>query len=798
MPALRHILLFLACGTCLAVLPAARARGAEDVLAGTDRLTTTRPLDEWMVEGLRRDCLRQLAASPAHRSELWRPHLASRALLEARVAASRDRLRAIIGAMDQRRTCAASSSVAFELLTTLDESSVVARTPRVTVHRARWPVLEGVSAEGLLMVPEVVRAGVVALPDADWTPEMLCGLVDGLPESVRFVPLLAEAGCLVAVPTLISRSDEFSGHPEVTFTNQPHREFLYRQAYEVGRHVIGYEVQKTLAAVDLLEQSLRRTLSATRDQPLPIGVVGIGEGGLLALHAAAIDPRIQSCWISGHFQQRESVWQEPIYRNVWGLLTEFGDAELAGMIAPRRLVIEAAQGVIVSGPPMARTGRATVAAPGRIATCTPASVRAEIDRARSFFRVYEQEQQLALVVNGDQGDGAPGNDAALHAFTEGLRLGGRLTPPAQPWSPESRPRVEKSELPQVTRAREKRQFDELQSHVQSLLLRSHQVRDSRWRLNPVALDDWQRQQPQLRKWVHEELIGRVSRARSPFRPRSRLALETDRYVGYEIVIDVFDEVLAAGMLLIPKGLKDDEKRPVVVCQHGLEGTPLDTISREPKPFATYKAFSAELAQQGFVVYAPQNPYRGGDRFRVLQRMSNPLQRTLFSYIIAQHEQTLDWLSTLPFVDPHRLAFYGISYGGKTAMRVPPLVERYRLSICSGDFTDWPRTLASNNERFSYLFTSEYEVFEWNLAHVASYAELAQLMSPRPFMVEEGHRDGGQPSEWVAGEFGKVRRHYDQLGLGNRAVLEFFDGPHTIHGQGTFRFLHHFLDEPPSR
>lgn len=798
MSASRHLLLPLTCGTCLAVFSASWAVGAEDVLAGTNRLTSERPIDEWMVEGLQKFCLRELAASPARRSECWRPHLATRVLLEKHLPSSRERLQAMIGATDARLTSGPTPSAAFELLTTLDQTSVVARSPFVTVHRVRWPVLAGVTAEGLLLVPETVRAGVVALPDADWTPEMLCGLADGLPESVQFVRTLAEAGCLVAVPTLISRRDEFSGHPDVTFTNQPHREFLYRQAFEVGRHVIGYEVQKILAAVDLMEQSLRRTMSATKDQPLPIGVVGVGEGGLLTLYAAAIDPRIHSCWVIGHFQQRETVWQEPIYRNVWGLLTEFGDAELAGMIAPRRLVIEAAHAVNVPGPPLARAGRVSVAAPGRITTCHLDSVHAEVVRALTFYRLHEQEKQLTLVVNGDQGDGAPGNEAALRAFAEGLRLPGRLSSPAAAWWPQSRPRVEKNELLQSAYAREKRQLDELQTHVQSLLLRSHQVRDARWRLNPVAPEAWKGQQSQLRTWVHEELIGRVSLARSPLRPRSRRVLETDRYVGYEIVTDVFDEVIAAGVLLIPKGLKDAEKRPVIVCQHGLEGTPLDTISREPKPFATYKAFSEELVQQGFIVYAPQNPYRGGDRFRVLQRMSNPLQRSLFSYIIAQHEQTLDWLSSLPFVDPQRIAFYGISYGGKTAMRVPPLVERYRLSICSGDFTDWPRTLVSNNERFSYLFTSEYEVFEWNLAHVASYAELALLMTPRPFMVEEGHRDGGQPSEWAAGEFGKVRRHYDQLGLGDHAVLEFFDGPHTIHGQGTFRFLTHFLDEPAGR
>ena len=36
-------------------------------------------------------------------------------------------------------------------------------------------------------------------------------------------------------------------------TNQPHREWIYRQAYHMGRHVIGYEVQKVLAAVDWIE-----------------------------------------------------------------------------------------------------------------------------------------------------------------------------------------------------------------------------------------------------------------------------------------------------------------------------------------------------------------------------------------------------------------------------------------------------------------------------------------------------------------------------------------------------------------
>ena len=785
---------------CLVVclLLSGSSPAANPVLTGTTALTSEQPLDELMVAGLRRYCLREIQASRVQRSNLRNRDFSSVQAYVASVIPQQERLRTWIGGVDPRITSEPSGPHRFELISTLETSSIVARNERVSVHAVRWPVLDGVSAEGLLLVPAKPRAGVVALPDADWTPELFCGVQDGLPASVQFTRRLAEAGCLVAIPLLISRSDEHSGSPLVAYTNQPHREFIYRQAFEVGRHIIGYEVQKVLAAVDLLEQYGRRQPPATAGAEFPIGVAGVGEGGLLALHAAALDSRIRSCWVGGYFQERENLWQEPIYRNVWGLLTEFGDAELAGLIAPRRLVIESCRAVDVAGPPAVREGRRASAAPGKISTNRLPSVRAEFDRAVSSYRKLRRESDLVLAVSGPDGDGPAGTLAALRPFAEGLGIDLEAGGEPLAWNREALPEMNVQAARRAAGAREKRQFDELQIHTQNLLRRSHQVRDAKWRMKPQSLEEWERRRQPLRDEVHDELIGRLPGKLDPPQPRSRRILETDTYVGYEVMLDVVDDVIASGILLLPKNLAGGEQRPVVVCQHGLEGTPLDTISREAPGFGYYKAFSEELVKQGFIVYAPQNPYRGGDRFRELQRMSNPLKRSLFTYIIAQHEQTLDWLATLPQVDAKRIAFYGLSYGGKTAIRVPPLVDRYCLSICSGDFTDWPRTIASNEERFSYLFTSEYETPEWNLAHLASYAELAMLMAPRPFMVEEGHRDGGQPSEWVAGEFGKVRRHYDQLQIGDRAELEFFDGPHTIHGQGTYRFLRRHLHWPANR
>ena len=68
-------------------------------------------------------------------------------------------------------------------------------------------------------------------------------------------------------------------------------------------------MQKVLAAVDWFRQ--------TAGADAKIGVAGYGEGGLIAFYSAAVDQRIDSCLVSGYFDPREQVWEEPIYRNVW-------------------------------------------------------------------------------------------------------------------------------------------------------------------------------------------------------------------------------------------------------------------------------------------------------------------------------------------------------------------------------------------------------------------------------------------------------------------------------------------------
>jgi hypothetical protein len=116
----------------------------------------------------------------------------------------------------------------------------------------RWPVLAGVDAEGLLLEPTgTIAAQVIALPDADWSPEMLVGIASGLRKR-SVARCLAENGCRVLVPTLIDRKDRVRQRAAAC-TNITHREFIYRMAYEMGRHVIRIWCRKP-GAVDWLRK----------------------------------------------------------------------------------------------------------------------------------------------------------------------------------------------------------------------------------------------------------------------------------------------------------------------------------------------------------------------------------------------------------------------------------------------------------------------------------------------------------------------------------------------------------------
>ena len=240
---MKRLLISLLCCLAIALL-------AAQSLPQTKLLKMEGDLSAQMVAGIDKFLMRETENSVKLRAAFWARDYSSAAAYDKSVQKNRDRFRFCIGAVDKRLPI---TELEFKSTTSTKPLLYVDET--ISIHAIRWAVLPGVHGEGLLLTPKNgVSARVVAIPDADQTPEQLVGLAVGTPIQSQFARRLAEAGCQVVVPVLIDRDDEWSGDSRAAFTNQPHREWIYRQAFQMGRHIIGYEVQKILSIRGLVQQ----------------------------------------------------------------------------------------------------------------------------------------------------------------------------------------------------------------------------------------------------------------------------------------------------------------------------------------------------------------------------------------------------------------------------------------------------------------------------------------------------------------------------------------------------------------
>lgn len=744
----------------------------------TDTVPLTLPPDQLpdiLMDGAHRFVDRKINEVAKDRSAHWPTANADPSEWVAATSKNRSHLAEILGVVDSR------VPPAMESFHQPGDPPDVYADSHIRISQVRWPVLPGVFGEGLLATPTGdIAASLILIPNTDQTPEQLLGLTPGCPEATQFSRKLLASGVQILIPTLVSREMHLSDNERVVQSNQTHREWLYRQAFHMGRHVIGYEVQIALAGVDWF--TANKPYQNHRNNP--VAVAGYGDGGLVAFYAAALDPRIDATLISGYFDARDRVWSEPIDRNIWSLLTRFSDVEVASLILPRRLIVEYSEIPDVTNQK------------GDLATPPFPRVHAEWKRIITPAGTPEP----ALITGELNSACQPYSPPAAEAFLAALEVEpseavvGLLADSRTSFSSD---------------ARQQRLVMQIERHVQQLVDRSEHVREQFF-LGSVAPDllagGWttDRRVPThseagfiegskaFRKRFSEQAIGRFQDPLLPFNTRTRVVAETDAWTAHDVVLDVHRDLIAWGVLVLPKDLKPGERRPVVVCQHGRNGVPRDTIDAGT---TAYNDFAGKLAERGFITFAPHNLYRGEDRYRWLDRKANTIGCTLFSFIVSQHDQILRWLNSQPFVASDRIAFYGLSYGGETAVRVPTILEDYCLSICSGDFNQWTRKVASTDQPFSFMNTIEWEMPYWNLGHTFDYAEMTYLMFPRPFMAERGHHDRVGRDHWVAHEFAKVRWLYAQFEKADRVEIEFFQGGHSINGEGSFAFLHHHLNWP---
>ncbi|GHU15897.1 hypothetical protein FACS1894163_04180 [Spirochaetia bacterium] len=686
--------------------------------------------------------IRKNAESIKHREAHWNRNFSNPVAYNKSVEKNRKRFRFITGIRDDR-----VSFESPELCGTLNTSACWAETSAHKIYTIRWPVFEDFWAEGLFLepiVPEKTEPAIIHVPHSGTSPEQLLGL-----EHCESDPFFVwpQPGQRMIIPALIDRTCKKRLHvpwnDKICLTN---REYIYRAAFQLGRHIIGYEVQEVLALVDWLKKD-----------GAGVCLRGHGEGGLIAFYAAAADTRIDEVLVADYFNNRDRLCDEPIDHNVFGLLDQFGDAEIAGLVFPRTITI-----VQYNAPELTLTPDMG-GAPGHLTKPEPAVVKAEIERAKKL--------------------------------TEKLNIPNWITYREIPkGSDTAAPRININGKVPVPSERIKRLVRGMERHNQTLLDKSVLTRKEFWnKLDETSLETIEKTIEWYRDYFMNESVGKFDDPYVDPNVRTRLFVEDEKWTAYEVELDVFDGLSAYGILMIPKDMKEGEKRPVIVCQHGLEREAKSHIKGCNYPGETI--FTSELCERGYICFAPQGIFTLAHRFRFTQRLANPLGKNMFSIMAAQHQQIVNWLQSLPIVKKDKIGLYGVSYGGTTVMEVTPFVKEYALGICSANFNYWNYDCANILLDRSYIFNEHYEIFHFDLANTFDHSDMARLIAPRTFMVERGHLDGVASSEYVGFEFGKVRYYYDHcLKMPDRAEIKWIDGGHTVYVDKTAPFLDTFLRE----
>ena len=158
--------------------------------------------------------------------------------------------------------------------------------------------------------------------------------------------------------------------------------------------------------------------------------------------------------------------------------------------------------------------------------------------------------------------------------------------------------------------------------------------------------------------------------------------------------------------------KPGERRPVVVCQHGRNGLPRDTIDGRQYGLQQFRRAAGRARLRH--LRPPQSLSRRGPLPLARpqgQQRSKP--RCSPSSSPSTTRSSAGW-SNNAFVDGSRIAFYGLSYGGETAVRVPPLLEKYCPLDLFRRLQPVDPQSGRTDEPFSFMRTIEWEMPYWNL------------------------------------------------------------------------------------
>jgi dienelactone hydrolase len=211
----------------------------------------------------------------------------------------------------------------------------VGKDSACNIYRVWIKVAEGIEAYGLYMVPHNIPDKAPLLiceHGGGGNPEAICDL-DTRINYHSFGHEAVKRGYVVWAPGLVMRCG-YGGDPEIEGAN---RDLLDRRLRTLGTSIIAMELQMIIESTKTMLRH-RPEIDAGR-----IGMTGLSWGGFYTLHVAALFPEVKVAVPSGNFREHEGVLNrvdDPAKRVDHNHFELFGNAQVAGMVCPRPLMVQ--------------------------------------------------------------------------------------------------------------------------------------------------------------------------------------------------------------------------------------------------------------------------------------------------------------------------------------------------------------------------------------------------------------------------------------------------------------------------
>ena len=243
-----------------------------------------------------------------------------------------------------------------------------------------------------------------------------------------------------------------------------------------------------------------------------------------------------------------------------------------------------------------------------------------------------------------------------------------------------------------------------------------------------------------------------------------LLFKEDRYSVYRMKVEILDGVYMSGLFY----QADDKKCPLVIVQHGGDGTP-EVISGLYGDTYNYNEMLERVRTTGFHIFAPQLLLWHSDYGVEFDRKNIDARLKRVGSSITAIEifgimRILDYFESQDYVT--NFGMVGLSYGGFYTLYTTALDTRIKSAISCAYFNTRDKTLLDD---WSFK----------DLAFKLDDAEIACLSYPRRMCIEIADNDELFDYRYGVESFEKVKEMSKDVGLGWVDFIV-FKGAHEFH------------------